>query len=210
MPHHVLILHGLWMRAPAMRPLARRLGMEGFEPHTFDYATRAHDPQMSCQRLAERIARFDGEPVHLVGHSLGGLLALDMLAGHADLPVARIVCLGSPLGGASAAAGLSRHAAARWFLGRSATLLQRGAGVGAAQAGMIAGTRPMGFGRFFTKFDGPHDGTVALSETRVAGLADHVSIASSHSGLIFSPEAAALTARFLRDGNFGQQTQAIG
>jgi hypothetical protein len=135
------------------------------------------------------------------------LLALSTLASHANLPVARVVCLGSPLRGASAAAGLSRHAATRWFLGHSATLLQRGAVVGAAPTGMIAGTRPLGFGRFFTRFEGPHDGTVALAETRVDGLADHVSIASSHSGLIFSPEAASLTARFLRDGHFGQLVQ---
>lgn len=204
MPTPVLILHGLWMRAPAMQPLRRRLRAEGFAPATFDYASRSVDPIDSCHRLAERIAAFDSAPVHLVGHSLGGLLALETLARHAGLPVGRIVCLGSPLRGASAASGLSRFRASRWFLGRSAELLRRGASVSGADAtvGVIAGTRPLGFGRFFTRFEGAHDGTVALSETRIDGLADHIAIPTTHSGLIFSPQAAALTARFLRDGHF--------
>lgn len=201
----VLILHGLWMRAPAMQPLARRLRAEGFAPATFDYATRASDPELSCQRLADRIDAFDGRPVHLVGHSLGGLLALETLTRHVGLRVGRVVCLGSPLRGASAAAGLSRHAATRWFLGRSAPLLKRGARVGSAdtQVGMIAGTRPLGLGRFFARFEGPHDGTVALAETRIDGLADHIAIPATHSGLLFSQHAATLAARFLRDGRFG-------
>ena len=205
MPHPVLILHGLWMRAPALQLLRRRLHAEGFAPATFDYASRSADPVESCRRLARRIESFDGEAVHLVGHSLGGLLALETLAQYARLPVGRIVCLGSPLRGASAASGLGRFSASQWFLGRSADLLRRGAVVPAAGAsiGMIAGTRPFGFGRFFTRFDGPNDGTVALRETRVEGLADHIAIHATHSGLIFSRQAAALTARFLRNGSFG-------
>ncbi|MBB5207177.1 esterase/lipase family protein [Chiayiivirga flava] len=201
----VLILHGLWMRAPAMQPLARRLRADGFAPATFDYASRAVDPEASCRRLAERIGAFDGRPVHLVGHSLGGLLALETLTRHVGLAVGRVVCLGSPLRGASAAAELSRHASTRWFLGRSADLLRRGARLDRAdtQIGMIAGTRRLGLGRFFARFDGPHDGTVALAETRIDGLADHVAIPATHSGLIFSPQAAVLTARFLREGRFG-------
>lgn len=203
MPAPVLILHGLWMRAPAMQPLRRRLRAEGFAPATFDYASRSVDPAESCRRLAERIAAFDTAPVHLVGHSLGGLLALETLTRHAGLPVGRIVCLGSPLRGASAASGLSRFRASRWFLGHSAELLRRGASVpDDAPIGVIAGTRPLGFGRLFTRFEGEHDGTVALSETRIDGLADHIAIPTTHSGLIFSPQAAALTARFLRDGQF--------
>lgn len=200
----VLILHGLWMRAPAMQPLARRLRREGFTPATFDYASRGVDPEQSCKRLADRIAAFDGRPVHLVGHSLGGLIAVETLARHAGLPVGRVVCLGSPLRGASAAVGLSRHRGSRWFLGRSAPLLQRGVALDGVPVpvGMVAGTQGMGLGRMFARFDGPHDGTVALAETRADGLADHVTLATSHSGLLFSQRAAVLAARFLRDGRF--------
>ena len=48
----------------------------------------------------------------------------------------------------------------------------------------------------------PHDGTVAVEETRLPGIADHRTITTSHSGLLFSSEVADLTASFLRGGRF--------
>ena len=67
---------------------------------------------------------------------------------------------------------------------------------------MIAGARSLGLGRLFGNFDGINDGTVAVWETRLPGLTDHVTIASSHSGLIFSGQAAELIGNFLQFGRF--------
>ncbi|MGE8262480.1 MAG: alpha/beta hydrolase, partial [Stenotrophomonas sp.] len=52
------------------------------------------------------------------------------------------------------------------------------------------------------------DGTVALDETQLPGLADHCVIPASHSGLVFSPDAARQTAAFLRDGRFRRDDAA--
>ncbi|MNO04758.1 hypothetical protein D3C81_2258900 [compost metagenome] len=49
---------------------------------------------------------------------------------------------------------------------------------------------------------------MALDETQLPGLADHCVVAASHSGLVFSPEAARQTAAFLRDGRFRQDPAA--
>ena len=57
-------------------------------------------------------------------------------------------------------------------------------------------------GRWFARFDGPSDGTVAVAETRLAGLADHCCVDASHSGLLLSPAAAAQVVCFLREGRF--------
>ena len=54
----------------------------------------------------------------------------------------------------------------------------------------------------FAGFDGPSDGTVALWETRLPGLAAHAQVHASHTGLLFSREVAGLVAGFLRDGRF--------
>jgi hypothetical protein len=43
---------------------------------------------------------------------------------------------------------------------------------------------------------------VAVHETRVAGLTDHVCVDASHSGLLVSAQAAAQCAFFLRHGRF--------
>ena len=44
---------------------------------------------------------------------------------------------------------------------------------------------------------------MAVEETRLAGVKDHVVVDASHSGLLFSPEAAGQAVAFLRDGAFG-------
>jgi hypothetical protein len=77
---------------------------------------------------------------------------------------------------------------------------------------MVAGTRRMGLGRFFGQFEGDSDGTVAVAETRLPGLAAHALIHASHSGLIVSREAADLAARFFRTGAFveGFETPGAG
>jgi hypothetical protein len=67
---------------------------------------------------------------------------------------------------------------------------------------MVAGARSLGLGKFFCSFDGLNDGTVAVWETRLPGLADHVVIQASHSGLVFSEQAAGLAANFLETGHF--------
>jgi pimeloyl-ACP methyl ester carboxylesterase len=142
-------------------------------------------------------------PVHVVAHSLGGLIAGAALD-HVDaLPGGRLVCLGSPLAGSSAARGL-REKRLGLVSGRSGNLLREGLPrlPPGREVGMVAGTRAMGLGRFFGRFEGPNDGTVAVSETRMPGLTGHVEIASSHTGLVFSEPVADLVDRFLRHGSF--------
>src|SRR5690606_41305126 len=87
-------------------------------------------------------------PTHVVGHSLGGLLALEAVRAEPGLPVGRVVCLGTPLCGSGAARTLSRTALTALYLGRSAALLRGGCAAlpAAAAGGMGAGGRPRGLG----------------------------------------------------------------
>jgi len=55
---------------------------------------------------------------------------------------------------------------------------------------------------FFGHFDGGHDGTVSIAETQLPGLADHVVVDASHSGLLLSHVAADQAVAFLRTGRF--------
>jgi len=201
MTRRVVLLHGLWLPALSMRWLARRLAGAGFVPELFSYPTVTGGPQAAVPRLIEALRH---EPAHIVAHSLGGLVALQALREAPDLPVSRVVCLGSPLCGSAAAAGLARLAWTAIPLGRSAALLTTGCGAwdGAAAVGMVAGSLPMGLGRYFGHLHGPSDGTVAVEETRLPGLADHVVVRASHTGLLFSAEAARYAIAFLRRGQF--------
>lgn len=203
----VILLPGLWMPGAAMRWLAMRLRSAGFAPGILGYRAVADGPGLAIERLGERL-RAEGE-ADIVAHSLGGLIALQALCEEPRLPVAKVVCLGSPLGGSGAAAGMLRWAPAATLLGRSARLLRDGLLVdgrhcwsGRAQVGVVAGRVPHGMGALVAGFRGAHDGTVAVAETRLEGIADHVVVDASHSGLLFSAEAAGQAVHFLREGRF--------
>lgn len=201
-PHRVLLIHGLLNANYWLYRLAARLRAEGFETEIFGYPSVVGGPEQAIPKLIEKLRR---EPVDaLVGHSLGGLVALEALRQAPDLAVTRVVCLGSPLRGSDTACRLAAHPWSRPLLGRSEALLLDGleAWRGPAAVGMVAGDVARGAGRLFSHFDGVSDGTVGIDETRLPGLADHCVVHSSHTGLVFSAEAAAQTAHFLRQGCF--------
>lgn len=189
------------MPGASMQWFASKLAASGFEPEIFAYHSVADGPDTAVPRLVELLA---AAPADIVAHSLGGLIALQALHEAPDLGVKRVVCLGSPLTGSGAATGMLRWAPAAAMLGRSAALLQNGVDgwTGGAEVGVVAGCVPHGLGALLAGFDGDHDGTVAVAETRLPGLADHVVIEASHSGLLFSAEAVDQAAAFLRSGHF--------
>ena len=67
---------------------------------------------------------------------------------------------------------------------------------------MIAGRVPIGLGAMLAQMDGEHDGTVAVAETQLPGLADHCVVETSHTGLLLSSDAAQQVVHFLQHGRF--------
>ena len=68
--------------------------------------------------------------------------------------------------------------------------------------GAIAGTQQLGLAQLFVNIPGDNDGVVSVEETRLPGLADHLVMPVSHSGMLFSGAVADQCASFLRDGRF--------
>jgi len=199
----VLLIHGIWNLRAWLLPLAGRLRAAGFDADIFGYSSIFEAPDTAISHLTARLHNADQE-IALIGHSLGGLIALETLRQAPGLPVSRVVCLGAPLQGSRTAQSLIRRGWGGWTLGRSAELLQSGCAPwqGKAQVGMVAGNLPRGFGRMLAGLDGPSDGTVTLDETRLPGLADHCIVSASHSGLVLSAEAARQSVCFLQQGRF--------
>jgi pimeloyl-ACP methyl ester carboxylesterase len=198
----VVLVHGLWMVGAAMHWFAAQLRAQGFAPEVFGYHSILGGPDAATASLADCLRK--GDPAHVVAHSLGGLVALETLSRHPGIEVGRVVGLGVPLCGSGAAESLARWPVVPLWLGRSASLLRRGCAHWPEniEVGMVAGRIPHGLGALFARFDGEHDGTVAVAETRHPMLAGHVVVPASHSGLIFSRAAASQAAVFLRDRRF--------
>lgn len=198
-----ILVHGLWVPAAVMAPLAARLTAAGFRCHLFSYQGRARPLEAHAERLA-RYAREVG-PAHFVGHSLGGLVILEALQGHADVQTGHVVLLGTPVRGNFAGRRLGSHDWGRWFLGATAPLWS---GARAARwarpepLGVIAGTMPVGLGRLFGALPGPNDGVVRLEETELEGMRERVVLRVGHSAMLLSARVAAQVTSFLRDARF--------
>ena len=210
MTDHVILLHGLWMRGAAMGVLCRRLTPHGYAFQEFTYPTITGSLADATTALGAFVDSVPGETVHLVGHSLGGVLICALLERSLPERIGRVVCLGSPLRGSKTAARLLRWPGGRHFVGKCLGDVHARGGFEAWRAGVevgsIAGRMPFGVGRLLGPFPEPNDGTVAVDETRIAGFKDHIVLPVSHVALLWSAQAAAQVAHFLESGRFRHES----
>lgn len=210
MSETVVLVHGIWMTGLEMDWLARRLRDCGYHTIVFRYHSLLKPLAHNAARLADRLRQLHGSTVHLVGHSLGGLVILRALHEQADLVSGRIVLIGSPVNGSVIAQRVNRYRLSRALIGKSgeqALLGGRPPWRGQQSLGVITGTRPVGVGRLLGGFDGPNDGTVAVSETLLENAAASVSFHSSHFGLLVSKPVAAAVCAFLGQGAFSREPE---
>jgi len=182
-----------------------RLTRAGFDPSMFHYHSSKSTLEEITAALAARV-RECGPRVHVVGHSLGGVIALETFERFPDLPPGRVMLLGAPVRGARAAQTLARYAFGQAVLGSFAIAqLARERERRWEQSrdlGLIAGSRSIGLGRFFARLPQPNDGTVAVDETLLPGAAAHRIHDASHIGMLFSRAVADSTCYFLEHGSF--------
>ncbi len=207
----VVLVHGVWMPGGEMMFVKLHLESEhGFEGMLFSYPSVRGTLDENALLLADFINFLELDEVNIVGHSLGGVVALRMLALYPDVPPGRVVCLGSPLCGSRAAKLLNEHDWGNAILGKSVVdgVVAEAANEWAMKVtatrdiGSIAGTVPMGIGRLFAQFKEPSDGTVTVAETMLPGAKDHMTIDVSHSGLVLSKRVIDQAAAFLMNGEF--------
>jgi pimeloyl-ACP methyl ester carboxylesterase len=200
----VLLLHGLWMGPWAMSWLARELGEAGFETQAIALHSMSDSPETHVARLAQALAETDADRIHLVGHSLGGVIVLRYLRTSVDKRLGRALLLGTPALGCQAARQLDRQpwgallgsSRELWFAPFAQTV------PGNVEVGAIAGDHAFGLGPLFTSLDGPSDGVVTVAETRIAGLRDHIVLHVSHSLMLISEEVARQGTAFLSSAAF--------
>ena len=201
----VILVHGLWMAAPVCAPLAWRLRARGYDVACFSYRSVRHPLEESGARLRAFIHAQRSRRPHLVGHSLGGLVVLRALAQHPDLPVGRVILLGSPATGSAAVDQLLSSTRGRVLVGAALPDWKREWGEDVArryEVAAIAGTRRMGIGMLVVRLDGVNDGVVRVEETRLRGLKDHLLLPVTHSQMLVSGRVAAQIDAFLGGGRF--------
>lgn len=205
MQETVVLLHGIWMRPLFMGLLARRLREAGYDVLVPGYASVTHSPAENAECLYALLRDLPIERLHIVAHSLGGIVALHLLANHPELPVGRLVTLGTPVRGSIIARvikplpllGLAfGHSLERGLSGESVpTRIKR-------EWGAVIGTLPLGLGIPFLLGKRPHDGAVQESEALHEAQTEVVHVPTSHTGLLFSSSVARYVLNFLQTGHF--------
>jgi pimeloyl-ACP methyl ester carboxylesterase len=212
MPETVILVHGIWMTGLELQLLARRLRHCGYRTLVFRYPSLRRPLADNAARLVERVRQQGSATVHLVGHSLGGLVVLQALQDHPDLIRGRIVLLGSPVNGSVIARRLHAHRLTRWMIGRGGAGALLGDGPrwhGWQALGMLSGTRPVGIGRLLGGFGEASDGTVAQSETRLEGEHEATTFHSTHFGMLLSRPVARAVCGFLLTGRFPEPAETL-
>lgn len=209
----VILLHGHGRTGRSLRTLAGALSREGFETMAPDYGRHGRSMAAIVDHLAPGVSAFAPRcqgPVHIVTHSLGGLVARALLASHRPDGLGRVVMLAPPNGGSEWADLLFLLQLHRPLLGPVGAHLRTARtsadeallGVVDFDLGVIAGDRPLDpiFPRMV--LPRPNDGKVSVASTRVAGMRDHIVLPVSHTLMVYDRRVAAQTSTFLRTGYF--------
>ena len=200
----IVLVHGLWNRGWYMAVMARRLRSRGHRVRVFSYPTRSNSLRGHADDLYEFINKDSFNELHFVGHSMGGLLILNMLSRFDQWPPGRVVLMGCPVAGSGVVKRLEKIPGQKLLFGNARDSLLKGFRHTPRQheTGMIRGTRSVGLGRLAGKHDEPNDGTVALSETQLDGLKDSIELHVSHSQMLISAGVAEQVEQFLLHGKF--------
>jgi pimeloyl-ACP methyl ester carboxylesterase len=205
----IVFVHGAIVNGWEMSLLRGRMKRLGYGVRQFHWQSMLVGLDENVERLGKFIAQTEAATVHVVAHSMGGVLARLVFERSPDPRPGRIIAIGSPL--------------VDCWVGRRFLHLQEGIGArcvgqsvhnyisgridpvwrGTRDFGVLAGTWPLGIGSLFRDLPAPSDGVVLLEETRLQGLTDHAEFRLNHFGMLFSRRCATAIARFLEAGKFG-------
>jgi pimeloyl-ACP methyl ester carboxylesterase len=202
----IVYVHGLWLTGVESWWLRHHLcARRDYTWCTFHYASLHSGMADIAAALRELVAGIDAPAVHLIGHSMGGVVIMRMLELGPQFPPGRVVFLGTPAQPSHAARTLRAHLFGRLMLGAAATELANDSDrrwSSARELGLVIGTHAFGLAQLLVHFDEPNDGVVAVAETAVPGARARIELPVSHTGMLLSARVADEVGQFLDTGAF--------
>jgi len=191
----VVFVHGAIVRGWEMALLRRRLRQLGYRVRQFRYRSMMKGLDDNARRLSEFLRETEGDVLHVVGHSMGGVLIRQVFEQYPDPRPGRLIAIGSPLLDCWVGRRFYRmhRRIGRLLIGRTVT-----DHISRLNDPVWRGARDFGV------LPRPSDGVVLLNETRLQGIRGHTTIRLNHFGMLFSKRCCAQIARFLATGAFGE------
>jgi pimeloyl-ACP methyl ester carboxylesterase len=192
----VALVHGYLANRLMMASLAGRLKRHGFAPSPWGYWNPACSILVHADRFARRLEALDADRevdvLHVVTHSMGGIIARAALDRYRPRKLGRVVMLAPPNRGSFVA---TRAA------GTFGRFLKPVIELSTADDSLV-NTLPMPPDLDLGVIAAEHDALVSEASTRPDAPHDFVALPTWHTGLLFSRETADLVADFLATGRF--------
>ena len=192
----VALVHGYLANTFMLALLGSRLRASGFRTSAWGYWNIRCSLLVHADRFSRRLRALDADPsidrLHLVTHSMGGIVARAALARYRPAKLGRFVMLAPPNRGSFVAT------AAEGTFGR---VLRPVAELSTA-AGSLVNSLPAPDGVEIGVIAARWDALVSEESTHPDVPHAHVTVPTFHTGLLFRRDAADLVAGFLASGTF--------
>jgi pimeloyl-ACP methyl ester carboxylesterase len=209
----VVLLHGMGRTSRSMELMADRLREAGFAVENLSYASTTREIGDLARETLDPVFAAAGptQRIHVVTHSLGGILIRVYAAARRPPALGRVVMLAPPNEGSELADALASNVLYRAATGPAGQQLGTGSnsvplrlGPVDFDLGVIAGNRTLNplFSRIVPGVD---DGKVSVERARVEGMKDFLVVPCSHTWIMTDRDVIAQTVRFLREGSFSKE-----
>lgn len=203
----VILLHGIIRSSKSLYVMADQLRAEGFTVFPMEYPSTQISIPEAADYLNSIIEHTEGiEELHLVGHSMGGLVIRAWFSQYEDPRIKRVVMLGTPNYGAEMADHLKRNLLFQTVFGPAGRqLVTDEAGLipmlptPPCEFAVIAGARGKANG-WNPLIPGDDDGTVTVNSARLRGASDFATVPLLHHALLGNRDVSKQVARFLKTG----------
>jgi hypothetical protein len=209
----VILLHGLARSSSSFNKMELALKEKGYFTINYNYPSRKYSIEKLAKDSIDNAMSQCPEKstIHFVTHSLGGILVRQYISTGKINNLGKVVMLGPPNKGSQVVDKLKNFPGYVWFNGPAGRELGTGSAsipnkLGQANftVGIIAGTRSIN-PILSSMLPNPDDGKVSVENTKLAGMADHITLPVAHPFLMKNDEVINQVVYFLKNGRFNKK-----